>query len=165
MSIFGKREEVSHGGNVASDSSGRRAAHPYGIGDVIRLLRTLPVDQHGELVVRVIRTTLESISVHVTELIDDASRQQQKLGDRIGALQAQILELAKQIDMQRNEVTRLEADLAETTNAKERLKFAERAASTVAANPPGAPPHGRSHLPPPTSPPKGSTIRPLDAKT
>jgi hypothetical protein len=166
MSIFGKREgEVSHGGSVVSGSSGKGGAHAYGIGDVIRLLRTLPVDQHGELVVRVIRTTLESINVHVTELIDDASRQQQKLGDRIGALQAQILELAKQMDTQRTEVARLEADLAETTNAKERLQSAERAASAVAAKPPGPHALGPAHLPPPTPPPKGSSIRALDAKT
>jgi septal ring factor EnvC (AmiA/AmiB activator) len=129
----------------------------YGIGDVIRLLRTLPVDQHAELVIRVIRTTLESVNVRVPELIEDAAKQQHKLSERISALQAQILDLTKQIDTHRAEVSRLEADLAETTSAKERLKSAEQAAAVVAGA--GMP---MQHVPPPpplnppikTAPPK-----------
>ena len=84
-------------GPVATASVSKSSGH-YGIGDVIRLLRTLPVDQHAELVVRVIRTTLESVNVHVSDLVEDASKQQQKLGDRITTLQAQIQDLSKQID-------------------------------------------------------------------
>ena len=89
MSIFGKREEVAQptAAPVATASVSKSGGHSYGIGDVIRLLRTLPVDQHAELVVRVIRTTLESVNVHVSDLVEDASRQQQKLGERIATLQ------------------------------------------------------------------------------
>ena len=62
MSIFGKKWEGEHSG------TGR-----HGIGDVIRLLRSLPVDQHPELVVQVIRTTLEALEVvHVSDLVQDA---------------------------------------------------------------------------------------------
>jgi hypothetical protein len=146
MSIFGKKPDESSyglGGQPAMPPS-VRGSMSYGIGDVIRLLRTLPVDQHGELVVRVIRTTLESVNVHVSSLIEDASKQQHKLSERISTLQSQILELTKQIDTHREEVARLEADLAETTSAKERLKSAEQAAAAVAGA--GMP---MSHVPPP----------------
>src|SRR5713101_9599198 len=121
MSIFGKKSE-------GENSGASKGARRYGIGDVIRLLRTLPSDQHADLVVRVIRTTLESVEVHVSDLIQDAANHEQKLGNRIAELRAQMLELTKQIDIHREEASRLEADLAETTGAKERLLFAEQGA-------------------------------------
>jgi hypothetical protein len=140
MSIFGKKWEGEHSG-----------ACRHGIGDVIRLLRTLPVDQHPELVVQVIRSTLEALEVvHVSDLIQDAVKQEQKLNDRIAALRTQMQELSKQIDTHREEVARHEADLAETTMAKERLLFAEQAAAAAAplARAPGVP----GPLPPPQMP-------------
>ncbi len=160
MSIFGKKE-----GELPSSDEAQmrgRSGRPYGIGDVIRLLRTLPIDQHGELVVRVIRTTLESVNVHVRELIGDATKQQQELSQRIGTLHAKILELTKQIDTQREEVARLEADLAETTNAKERLQAAEQtaAASIPAGHPTPSAAHGHG-VPVPLPPPmKAAPHRP-----
>src|SRR3954464_2960348 len=137
MSIFGKREEVAQpvAAPVAATASASKSSGHYGIGDVIRLLRTLPVDQHAELVVRVIRTTLESVNVHVSDLVEDASRQQQKLGDRIATLHGQIQDLSKQIDGHRGEVVRLEAELAETSTAKERLQHAEQGAARAPTPP------------------------------
>ena len=129
MSIFGKKSEGEQ--SFGSKGPGKAGAPQYGIGDVIRLLRTLPVDQHADLVVRVIRTTLESVQVHVSDLIQDAATQEQKLGERIGILRNQMSELTKQIDTHREEVTRLEADLAETQGAKERLQFAEQSQPLV----------------------------------
>jgi hypothetical protein len=143
MSIFGKKWEGEHSG-----------AGKHGIGDVIRLLRTLPVDQHPELVVQVIRTTLEALEVvHVSDLIQDAVKQEQKLNERIGALKAQMHELSKQIETHREEVGRLEADLKETTTAKERLLFAEQAAGAMN---PASPPRPPGPLPPPVPPPKSA---------
>ncbi len=154
MSIFGKKEGEQP---TPEDPHIRgRGGRPYGIGDVIRLLRTLPIDQHGELVVRVIRTTLESVNVHVRELIQDATKQQQDLSQRIGTLHAKILELSKQIDALREEVARHEADLGETSNAKERLQAAEQsAAASIPAGHPTPPAPGQGipvPLPPPMRP-------------
>jgi len=161
MAIFGKREEVALPipGPAPQSPAPKAVNHAYGIGDVIRLLRTLPVDQHAELVVRVIRTTLESVNVHVSDLVEDASRQQQKLGDRITTLQGQILDLSKQIDGHRGEVARLEAELSETSSAKERLQHAEQAAARA----PGQVSFGPGQLPPPTPPPKMTPSKPPDA--
>ena len=122
MSIFGKKSEGEH--SVGSD--GKPGAPRYGIGEVIRLLRTLPIDQHTDLVVRVIRNTLESLEVHVPDLIQDAVKQERNLGERIGALRARMHELTKQIDAHHEEVSRLETDLAETAGARERLQFTEQ---------------------------------------
>ena len=145
MSIFGKKSEAETNG--------------YGIADLIRLLRTLPVDQHAELVVRVIRTTLASVNVHASNLIQDALKHEQKFGERLASLQTQIQELTKQIDIHREEVRRLEADLAETTHAKERLLFAEQAAPLAGnAGPSVSPLAGPGHmLPVPLPPPKKSS--------
>jgi hypothetical protein len=151
MSIFGKKSEGEHFG------SGRGGASRHGIGDVIRLLRTLPVDQHSDLVVRVIRSTLESLEVvHVSDLIQDAVSQEQKLGERIGALKAKMHELTKQIEVHGEEVSRLEADLSETTVAKERLQYAEQAALAegVAASSSPSSLRAPGQLPPPQPPPR-----------
>jgi hypothetical protein len=142
MSIFGKKSEAETNG--------------YGIADLIRLLRTLPVDQHAELVVRVIRTTLESVNVHASNLIQDALRHEQKFGERLSSLQTQIQDLTKQIDTHREEVRRLEADLAETTNAKERLLFAEQAAPLAGNVGPSVSPLA-GMLPVPLPPPQKSS--------
>jgi hypothetical protein len=146
MSIFDKKEHSrSPGSDVQGVAPSMAGGHPYGIADVIRLMRGLPVDQQPELVVRVIKTTLESVNVRVASLIEDASRQQQKLSEQVGSLQAKILDLTKQIEGHRQEVARLERELAETTTARERLESAEKSATVGPASVPTPPPlvHGR----------------------
>jgi hypothetical protein len=159
MSIFGNKQDAKEDFHVAAKGS----SAAYGIGDVIRLLRTLPLDQHGDLVVRVIKNTLESLKVHVSDLVQDATKRQQELSQRIGTLNAKMLELTKAIDTHREEVSRLEADLAETTDAKERLQHADQVASGAAPQPtPAGPPSGyATPLPPPIPPPlRPGTHRP-----
>ena len=152
MSIFGKKSEGEQFG------AGR-----HGIGDIIRLLRSLPVDQHPELVVQVIRATLESMDVvHVTDLIQDAARHEQRLSERIAALRAQMAELSKQIDMHREEVSRLEGDLKETTVAKDRLMFAEQAAQAAGPAPSLRAPGPLPPPQPPARPKSGTPAPPLD---
>jgi hypothetical protein len=97
----------------------------YGIQDAILLMRTLPVDQNVELVVSVIKRTLESLEVGVPDLIEDASRRQEDLLHQVAVLEDQILELERQIQLRREEIVRLKADYAETTTVKERLEIAE----------------------------------------
>jgi hypothetical protein len=164
MSIFGKRTNGEHSGWDDAREGGKGGAHPYGIGDVISLLRTLPIDQNGDLVARVIASTLESLKVHVSDLIQGASKREQELKQRIGVLQGTMLELAKQIDAHREEGARLEADLAETTNVKERLQSTAQTAAGAEPQPPRPvllPPG--SVLPLPLPPPlKAGSRRPPD---
>ena len=101
----------------------------YGIADAIQLMRGLPVDQNGELVIRVVRATLGSLNVRLPQIIDDAARKQKTTQERITGIHAQIASLEKQLDAHRNEIKTLEADLQETTEVKERLESAEMSAN------------------------------------
>ena len=100
----------------------------YGIADAIQLMRSLPVDQNGELVIRVVRATLGSLNVRLPQIIEDAARKQKVTQERITGIHAQIANLEKQLEAHRNEIKTLEADLKETTEVKERLQTAEMSA-------------------------------------
>ena len=98
----------------------------YGINAAIQLMRSLPVDQNPELVVTVIKTTLESLRVKVADIIVDASRKQADLEHRVETLTKEIADYEKEIQQRRDEIARLEADHAETTSVKSRLELAEK---------------------------------------
>lgn len=102
----------------------------YGIAETIQLMRTLPVDQNGELVVKVVRATLASLNVHLPEIIEDANKKQRAIQEKIAAEHLQIVDLEKQLETHRKEIAALEADLKETTTVKDRLQLAERTALT-----------------------------------
>src|SRR5262245_27309325 len=55
----------------------------YGIEQAIALMRTLPVNQNVELVVHVIKATLESLDVKLLEIIEDAASKQHTLEKQI----------------------------------------------------------------------------------
>jgi len=144
----------------------------YGIDEAIRLMRTLPVDDNVDLVVRVIKRTLESLSVKVPDIIEDAGKRQDQLRAKISEHQAAIVQLEREIDARRFDIGRLEDELAETTQVRERLQLAEALPTTPQA-PKVAPPTGSSaitgqsgqsnHPPPPSvqkKPPLPTTFRP-----
>jgi len=84
----------------------------FGIQQAIALMRTLPVDQNVELVVTVIKTTLESLRVKVSDIIEDASRKQKDIESRVANLKQQIVDFEKEIATRKEEIGRLEADHA-----------------------------------------------------
>ena len=137
MAIFAKKQEgdpkanaEGGGASAASLVSGPKPA--YGIAEAIQLMRALPVDQQPDLVVRVVRATLGSLNVHLPDIIEDASRKQKQVEDRIAAEHGQVADLEKQLEARRREIAGLEADLKETTTVKERLQMAEKSAATPA---------------------------------
>jgi len=101
----------------------------YGIEQAIQLMRALPVDQNPALVVAVIKTTLESLKVKVSDIISDAARKQKDLEDRVSNLKRAIADFEKEIETRREEIARLEADHKETTAVRGRLELAEKAQS------------------------------------
>lgn len=107
----------------------------YGIDNAIELMRVLPPssEQNVELVVTVIKTTLESLKVRISDIIEDASRKQKRLEDRVSDLKKEIADFEKEIQTRKEEIARLEADHAETTNVKARLELAEKAQKAAAA--------------------------------
>jgi hypothetical protein len=136
MSIFAKKldSEQKSDQKVTGDLSAGAAPvvgasrTGYGIGEAIQLLRGLPVDQNPDLVVRVVRATLASLNVHLSDIIEDASKKQKATQDRIAGEHTKVADLEKQLADHRKEIAMLEADLKETTTVKDRLLLAEKSA-------------------------------------
>jgi hypothetical protein len=110
---------------VVADEEPPRPA--YGINQAIELMRALPVDQNPELVVIVIKSTLESLKVKVSDIIVDADRKTQDLEERVANLKRAIADFEKEIETRKAEIARLEADHKETTSVRQRLELAEKA--------------------------------------
>ncbi|HVU52771.1 MAG TPA: hypothetical protein VHL80_18950 [Polyangia bacterium] len=135
----------------------------FGIADAMALLRGLPGEDKNDLVVRVMRATLASVSVHLPEVIEDATRRQKATTERIASVHGQMAELERQLENHRREIAALEADLKETTAVKERLTHAEKAATLAAGPPPPPPP--RAAAPALPSPTKTPTPEPITKVT
>jgi len=97
----------------------------YGIEEATELMRGLPED-HIELVALVVKRTLESTNVKVSTIIDDASRKQKRIDDRISLLKNEINKFEEEIALRKGEISTLENEGEEITTVKERLKLAEQ---------------------------------------
>lgn len=104
----------------------------YGINRAIELMRLLPSD-NIELVVKVVKTTLESTNIKIPTIIKDASRKQADIEGRVKVLNKEIVDLEAEISTRKAEIATLEADHAETTTVKERLILAEKLSTERAA--------------------------------
>ena len=158
MAIFAnKKNEAESGPKVGVAMPAAAVPRPgrgaYGIAEAIQLLRTLPIDQNAELIVRVVRSTLESLNVHLPDIIEDATRKQQMVQERIAAMHVQVADLEKQLGGFRQEIAALEADAKETNSVKEMLQMAESSAGSVRSGPSRSetmtPPPPGQHPPPP----------------
>src|SRR5215510_3481334 len=108
MSLFAKQlEPVSPA--ALSDGGGN-----YGVGDLIRLLKSLPIDHHPELVVQVIKTTLESVGVRSSAVVEDALARENGMREAIEMLESQIVVLAQEIEARQFQIAELQVDLRET---------------------------------------------------
>jgi predicted RNase H-like nuclease (RuvC/YqgF family) len=121
MGIFGKSK---HGGDTNDKPSSPGARAAYSIDEAIALMRSLP-SESPELVVKVVKGTLESLKIQLADIIDDASRKEAMIEQRIGGLKGEIGELEDQIATRRREIAALEADLAETRSVRQKLELAE----------------------------------------
>jgi hypothetical protein len=141
---------------------------PYGIDDAIQLMRTLP-QENVELVVRVVKHTLESTRIDIGAIIEDASQKQQRIEGRVQVLKDAIADLEREIQVRKKEIDELETDHRETTKVKERLVLAEKLTagrpvereSMPTPDPSRGPkrPTGEVRIPrtkPPTAPPQPS---------
>jgi septal ring factor EnvC (AmiA/AmiB activator) len=144
MSIFAKKPEMRSDGKLEAEAGPAGMAvlgtttRTYGIQEAIQLMRSLPVDQNAELVVRVVRATLGSVNVRVQDIIEDAGRKQQGIQEAIASLQTQIADLEKQLDGKRKEIAALETELKETSGVKEKLQQGEKMLPGTTATPAAA---------------------------
>jgi len=110
----------------------------FGIDKAIELMRTLPAD-NVELVVQVVKLTLESTKIKIATIIDDATRKQDDIQGRIKVLKSEIAEFEKEIATRKDEINSLETDFEETSTVKERLILAEKLTKKPATPPKVAP--------------------------
>lgn len=108
----------------------------YGIDKAIQLMRTLP---HGDVnvIVQVVKATLESNDVPVRTIIDDGTRRQEELRSKVDARLAEIAEIESKIARLRHEIEEFEAQHAEVTLVKERLILAEELSKKQRRTPSG----------------------------
>lgn len=109
----------------------------YGIEDAIRLMRTLPRESH-EVVVTVVKKTLESTNIQVSTIIEDADQKEQNIRNRHKMLEQEIKELQEQIAKRNQTISELIADLKETTDVRQKLQLAleiENKSSKTATTP------------------------------
>jgi DNA-binding transcriptional ArsR family regulator len=126
MFLFGNKEPGETAIGEGRMAKGSGSARSYGIDQAIALMRGLPVDDNVELVVQVMRQTLESLNVRLSGIVDDAQAKEVALQERVEKLDVEIESLAEQIDLRRQEISRLTADLRETGIVKERLLLAQK---------------------------------------
>ena len=101
------------------------AKQEYGIEQAIALMRTLPSDS-VELVVRVVKHTLESTAIGIPNIIADATKKQERIDKRVALLKEEISDLEGEIAHRTKEIADLEEDHKETSMVKERLELAEK---------------------------------------
>lgn len=102
----------------------KRANLNYGIEEAIVLMRDLPTEPI-ELVVKVVKTTLESIDVKVSDIIQDAKAKEKTIENRISQLSSEIHNYEEKIKNLKDSIHLLEKDQAETTRVKEHLMLAK----------------------------------------
>ena len=157
MSLFAKKPETPPMHAPATKPVGHAKKEPaakgpsYGVADLIALIKSIPIDHHPDLVVQVVKTTLESVGVHVADIMDDAARLESDVKDRIAAIEGEIGGLAQEIDRRRDLIAQLRSDVADLTFAKERWQKADNAMFT--APPPKAAAEPKTHPPLPLPPP------------
>jgi chromosome segregation ATPase len=94
----------------------------YGIQQAIELMRALPPEvQRTDLVVRVIKQTLESARIGVAGIIADATRREEQLETRLRTLQDEISSHQRQIETRTAEIARLQVEFDDISRTKERL--------------------------------------------
>jgi len=100
----------------------------YGIQNAIELMRQLPSD-NVQLVVEVVKKTLESLNVNIGSIITDAEHKHARIDNRVSTLRAEIADYEEEIAARKDEIDALTADRDETKLVKERLEMAQQPSS------------------------------------
>jgi cell division protein FtsB len=119
----------------------------YGIDNAIELMRSLPSD-NIELVVKVVKHTLESLQIRTTDIIQDAVSKQESIETRLKQLRTEIAEYEKEIASRQKEIEKLNGEYKEANTVRKHLELAEnlckngsgkRTAGVRAGSPPTGP--------------------------
>jgi hypothetical protein len=114
----------------------------FGIEEAVLLVRQLPT-RNTELVMQVVKKTLESVRVDVVQIIEGATKKEHVIEDRITTLKKEIEKLEAQIAAAKKEIGQLEAEQREVTGVKERLVQAQKQEAETSNDRPIEPSHPR----------------------
>ncbi len=94
----------------------------YGILQAIELMRGFPPElRRTDVLVQVIKRTLESAHVNVAGIIADATRREEQIETRIRSLQEEIAGCQREIETRAAEIGRLQAELGDVSRVIERF--------------------------------------------
>lgn len=95
----------------------------YGIEEAILLMKALPRD-NNEVVVTVVKKTLESTNIEVQDIIDDANTREERMRAKQKQLETEIKNLQSEITQRNQRISELVQDLKETSDVRQRLQLA-----------------------------------------
>lgn len=95
----------------------------YGIEDAIELMRQLP-QEHADLVMTVVKKTLESTHVNLDDIIADADHRESHIEHNNAALLSEIEALKAEIEAREARIGELNHVLQETSHVREQLQRA-----------------------------------------
>lgn len=131
----------------------------YGIEDAIGLMRKLPKD-NKEVVVSVVKQTLESTNISIDDIIADATDKEERLLNKNAQLEKEIKDLQAQIAARNKQIAELLADHKETVGVREQLQLANQLSSPKQAAPARKPAPSATQ-----AAPQSTSARPATAAT
>jgi len=96
----------------------------YGIDDAIELMRQMP-DGNIEVIITVVKKTLESTNIRVSDIISDAQNKESSIKARTKQLETEIKDLEEKIAKRNSEISELQTTLDETVQVREHLQISE----------------------------------------
>lgn len=102
----------------------------YGIADAIKLLRQLPETGDVTVLMTIVKRTLETAGIRISDIIDDAQRHRRDIHSRVQRLEVEIHKLETQMQARTTEINNLTSQLTETEQVQELLELAEMPAPT-----------------------------------
>jgi hypothetical protein len=108
----------------------RPQAPRYGVNDAIKLLRQLPETGDVTVLMTIVKKTLETAGIKVSDIITDAQEHRQKIHGKIQRLETEIRKLEKLMTARNREIKLLTEQLTETEQVQELLELAEMPAPT-----------------------------------
>lgn len=102
-----------------------RSAINYGIDDAIKLVRGLPRQNLDDVIVAdIIKQTLASVDVYISDIIEDAGRKENEINDESRRIEDDIAELTSKMEALKLELISLQGQLNETMSVRAFLRTA-----------------------------------------
>ena len=103
----------------------QRKKASYGIQEVVNLMRDLP-DSNQEAVVAIVKQTLESAEIKISEIIVDGEFKESDMTTQINNLNSEIERFQSEIEKRKIKITQIKQELQETNDVKNLLKIAQK---------------------------------------